>query len=80
MRIFRRIVFWLFAVVDLYAIYATIGYLVLGLKTPRILGGHPTIFMGMYLMSMTFFLVALVLTLILIPIIIKFFKARKATK
>lgn len=77
MRIFKMILFWILVVVDVYSIYATIGYLVLGLQTPRILGGHQTIFMGMYLMSMTFFLVSLILTLILIPIIIKFFGSRK---
>ena len=80
MRIFRRILFWILAAIDLYCIYATIGYLVLGLNTPKILGGKPTIFMGMYLMSMTFFLVSLVLSLILAHVIYKYFKARKNQK
>ena len=80
MMLFKKILFWIIVLIDVYCIYATIGYLFLGLNTPKILGGRQTIFMGMYLMSMTFFLFALILTLIIIPIIIKFFKNRKLRK
>ena len=38
----------------LYTLYSTIGYLVLGLKTPHLVGATTTNFTGMFIMSATF--------------------------
>ena len=74
MSVFKKIAFVLLCFIDGYFLYATIGYLVLGIQTPKILGGVPTTFMGMYMMSITFFCL-LVLTSVIITIMsIRYFK------
>lgn len=59
--------------VDIYLLYGTIGYLVLGIKTPKIVGVENTTFMGMYMMSITYFCIFAVVTAIAIVLGIKFF-------
>lgn len=77
MKLFKKILFGIFCVVDLYFLYSTIGYLVLGIQTPNILGDRPTTFTGMYIMSLTFFLLTIVLTTILVVILVKYVKNKK---
>jgi hypothetical protein len=72
MLIFKRIIFVLICILDCYLLYSTIGYLILGIQTPKILGGVPTTFMGMYMMSMTFFGLFAVLTTIIVFLWIRF--------
>jgi len=74
MQVFKKIIVAILCLIDSYFLYATIGYLVLGIQTPRILGGVPTTFMGMYMMSITFFCLFAVLTTIVIILTIKYFK------
>ena len=55
MPVYKKIILIVLCIIDVYLLYSTIGYLVLGIQTPKILGGVPTTFMGMYMMSITFF-------------------------
>lgn len=65
-------------ILDLYFLYLSIGYLVLGTKAPLLFNGEYAHFMGMYLMSVTYFVPFLILTTILIIILIKFIKKKKS--
>ena len=74
MPVFKKIAFALLCLVDGYFLYATIGYLILGINTPDILGGVPTTFMGMYMMSITFFCLFVLTSIIITIISIRYFK------
>ena len=74
MKAFRITALIVFSLVCLYSVYATIGYLVLGIQTPNIVGNTTTHFTGMFIMSGVFF-VATIISTILIIIIAK--KLRK---
>ena len=54
-----------------WLLYNAIGYLIWGINTPQIYGnGHNTSFMGMYLMSITYFVIfAIILTVELLYLI-----------
>lgn len=78
MSVFKKIMFVLLCVIDAYFLYATVGYLVLGIQSPKILGGKPTTFMGMYMMSITFFCLFAIATALIIFFAIKYFKNRKS--
>lgn len=66
MKLFRIICLVIFSAIDAYSIYATIGYLILGIQTPKIIGETTTTFMGMYMMSITFFVVTILATILVI--------------
>ena len=77
MSVSKKIILSILLIIDAYLLYSTIGYLVIGIQTPKILGGVPTTFMGMYMMSMTFFGLLAVTTTILIFLWIRFRKKNK---
>lgn len=77
MKTFRIVLLSVLGILDAYFLYATIGYLVLGIKTPKILGGIQTNFMGMYMMSMTFFALFVVATGVIVFIAIRMHKNSK---
>ena len=77
MQVYKKIILTILCLIDAYFLYATIGYLVLGIQTPKILGGVPTTFMGMYMMSMTFFGLLAVMTTIIVFLWIRFAKKNK---
>jgi hypothetical protein len=77
MSLFKKILIIVLSVIDAYLLYSTIGYLVLGIQTPKILGGKPTTFMGMYMMSITFFCLFAILTTIIIVLIVRQIKKNK---
>lgn len=76
MQVYKKIILGILLVIDAYFLYATIGYLILGVQTPKILGGVNTIFMGMYMMSMTFGALLIVTTLIIVFLWIRFKKKK----
>ena len=76
MSVYKKIILVILLIIDAYLLYATIGYLVLGIQTPKILGGVNTTFMGMYMMSMTFGVIFIVTTLILVFLWIRFVKKK----
>ena len=76
MKALKIVIFSALNLANLYCLYATIGYLILGINTPKILGDTPTAFMGMYIMSMTFGAIFLVLTALIIWPGVKFFRAK----
>ena len=63
------------SLVSLYTLYSAIGYLVLGLKTPYLLGNTTTHFTGMFIMSGSFFL-GFVATIVAIIFVIKWLKKK----
>ena len=77
MSVYKKIILAVLCVVDLYLLYSTIGYLIIGIQTPKILGGEPTTFMGMYMMSITFFVLFAILTTIIVFLWIRFVKNKK---
>lgn len=77
MKIFRKTLFAVLCVVDIYLTYSWIGYLVLGINHPTIYGTTNTNFMGMYIMSITFFVLFAILTTILLVWGIRYLKKRK---
>ena len=77
MPVYKKIILGVILTIDAYFLYATIGYLILGIQTPKILGGVPTTFMGMYMMSITFFCLTAVTTTILVFLWIRFVKKNK---
>ena len=77
MSLYKKIILIILLILDAYLLYSTIGYLVLGIKTPKILGGVPTTFMGMYMMSITFFCLFAILTTIIVFLWIRFRKKSK---
>lgn len=79
MRVFRIVLISLLSILDVYCIYATIGYLILGIQTPKIIGNITTFFMGMYIMSITFFVIAIICS-ILIFVIARKLKKSKSLK
>lgn len=74
MKAFRITALVVFSLVCLYSVYATIGYLVLGIQTPNIVGNTTTHFTGMFIMSGVFFVVTII-CIVLIVILAK--KIRK---
>lgn len=76
MKAFRITMLVLLSIIDTYCIYATIGYLILGIQTPKIIGNTTTTFTGMYIMATTFFLFTLIATLFIIIISIKLRKSK----
>lgn len=77
MRVFRKILYIVLCVVDVYFTYSWIGYLVLGIKHPTIYGETNTNFMGMYIMSITFFVLFALLSTLLLVWGIKYIKRAK---
>ena len=77
MKAFKITLITILSLVDLFLLYSTIGYLVLGIKTPIIVGNYNTVFMGMYIMSMTFFALFVVLTIVIVIMSIRFLKKSK---
>lgn len=73
----KIIIVVILSLIDLYLLYGTIGYLVLGIQTPKIVGVENTTFMGMYMMSITYFCLFAILSVAFIFVLIKFFKKKK---
>lgn len=77
MKYAKIIILSVLSLVDLYVLYSAIGYLVLGIKTPKIIGETNTTFTGMYIMSITFALIFICLTGVIIFLGVKFYKRKK---
>lgn len=77
MSVYKKIILAVLCILDAYLLYATIGYLILAVQTPKILGGEPTTFMGMYMMSITFFVLLAILSTIIVFLWIRFKKIKK---
>lgn len=78
MKAFKITLVTILSLVDLYLLYSTIGYLVIGIQTPKIVGSVNTVFMGMYILSITFAVLFLLLTTIIVIMTIKFFRKKKS--
>ena len=76
MLVYKKIILGVLLLIDTYCLYSTIGYLILGINTPKILGGVGTSFMGMYIMSITFGVIMLIITLLIVFLWIRFKKKK----
>ena len=61
MKKFKIILLVILSLATLYTLYSTIGYLILGIKTPYLVGATTTHFTGMFIMSATFGVVTILL-------------------
>ena len=77
MKTTKIIITSVLSLIDAYVLYSTIGYLILAIKTPKITGDTPTTFMGMYIMSITFGAIFLILMSLTVFLAIKFFRPKK---
>ena len=77
MKAFKITLVTILSLIDLYILYSAIGYLIWGAKTPKIIGVENTCFMGMYIMSITYFCIFVVLTSVLVFLSVKFFKKKR---
>ena len=64
MKAFKIILISILSLIDLYILYSAIGYLIWGANTPKIVGVENTCFMGMYIMSITYFCIFVVTKII----------------
>ena len=71
MQKFRIVLLSILSLANLYTIYATIGYFIIGYNCPRIDGASRTIFAGNFILSATFLLATIVITTFIIIIAIK---------
>lgn len=71
MQKFRIVLLIVLSLADLYTIYATIGYFIIGYNCPRIDGTTRTVFAGNFILSATFLLATIVLTTLIIVIAVK---------
>lgn len=78
LKIAKIVIFVLLCLIDTYLLYGTIGYLILGGKAPKIVGVENTRFMGMYLMSITYFCIFAVVSGVIIFLGFKFFGKKKS--
>ena len=76
-KISKYLIYGFLFLLDLWFLYSTIGYFILGYNTPKIYGETNTIFMGMYILSITFGVCFLVLTLSIAISLIIIRKKRK---
>ena len=77
MKAFKITLVTISSLIDVYILYSAIGYLIWGVKTPKIIGVENTCFMGMYIMSITYFCIFVVLTSVLVFLSVKFFKKKR---
>ena len=77
MKAFKITLVAILSLLDIYLLYSAIGYLIIGIKTPIIIGNGNTVFMGMYIMAITFSVLFALLTTIIIIMSMKFFKKKK---
>ena len=76
-KILLLILISIFSLFDIFCIYEIIGYIILGIKTPIIYGDENAVFTGMYIMSLTYFIVLIITLTITIFCVTRFLKNKK---
>ncbi len=77
MKTFRIIMLVILGILDLYLAYSVGGYLIQGLDYPKIVGETTARFCGMFIMSGTFFVLFVIVTIIYIIILKRLLKMEK---
>jgi hypothetical protein len=77
MKAFKIILLSIFGVIDVYTIYSTIGYIILGGQSPRLVGDVTTVSMGMYMLAIVFGIVSIIISIAIILIACNLSKKRK---
>ncbi len=76
-KVVKYAIYSILTLIDIWLLYSTIGYFLLGYNTPKIYGETTTVFMGMYILSITFGICFFVLSL---SIVVSLFVLRKKKK
>lgn len=71
MKAFKITILVLLSLIDIYCIYSTIGYLFLGINTPKLIGESNTVFVGQYIMSIVFLFITLIISFLILLLAIK---------
>ena len=71
MSTFKKIFLIVLALVDVFALVETIGYLIMGINTPTSLAGRNLFFTGAYILALVYFLLFVIITIIFIICLIK---------
>ena len=74
---FKKIFLAVLGLVDIFILVVTIGYLIMGIKTPDTIAGRDMIFTGGYILCLTYFLIFAVVTAVFL---ICFLRWRKENK
>lgn len=77
MRTFRIILLIILGIMDIYFAYATIGYISQSFDYPLLVGESTSIFFGVYIMAIIFFLAFIITTIIYILVLRKLLKIKE---
>ena len=77
MRTFRIILLIILGLMDIYFAYATIGYIFQSFDYPLLVGESTSIFFGVYIMAIIFFLAFIITTIIYILVLRKLLKIKE---
>lgn len=74
---FKKIIYALLCILDVYFCWSAIGFTITGASVPTIIGDKKAVFMGNYILSITFGVLFIILTTLLIIFGIRLFRKRK---
>ena len=77
MSTFKKIFLIVLALVDVFALVETIGYLIMGINTPTSLAGRDLLFTGAYILTAVYFLVFVIVTIVFIICLVKWRKKKE---
>jgi len=73
----KKIILIVLGVVDLFLLAQVIGYIIWGIQMPNSVGGRNLQFMGAYILAITYALVMLLLTAVIITLVLVWRKKKK---
>ena len=74
---FKKILYILLCIVDLYLCWSAIGFTITGAASPNLIGDIKAVFMGNYILAITFGILFVILTTLLVVFGIKHIKNKK---
>jgi len=78
MKLYKKLMLFALSLINVIIYIVGIAYLIDGIKAPNVIGNREVQFMGSYLISIAYMLVAIILTIIII-MLVKFNKKRKCS-
>ena len=76
MSMIKKIFLIVLALLDVFAIIETVGYFIMGIKTPTSLAGRELFFTGAFILAAVYFLLFVVVTIIFIVCLAKWRKKK----
>lgn len=74
MSVYKKSVLIVLGILDVFAIVMMIGYIKWGIDMPDVLAGREVTFMGAYILALTYFAVALIVSTIFLVCLLKWRK------